>query len=129
MPDRCVPQDPHKHSDYPGSTMVIAETGSVEITGKTTIYWFTLERLLLHVAIEYRIMLWLVHNMGPYHQDLSFSYMKGLEMTKQGNVSENFVFRCSLQWRLRGSSALQLFRFMWNCINMVLVTKDNLNYK
>lgn len=27
--------------------------------------------------------------MGPYHQDLSFSYMKGLEMTKQGNVSVN----------------------------------------
>lgn len=55
MPDRCVPQDPHKHSDYPGSTMVIAETGSVgdvEITGKTTIYWFTLERLHLHVAAE-----------------------------------------------------------------------------
>lgn len=35
--------------------MVIAETGSVgdvEITGKTTIYWFTLERLHLHVAVE-----------------------------------------------------------------------------
>lgn len=59
MPDGCVPQDPHKHSDYPGSTMVIAETGSdgdVEITGKTKIYWFTLERLHLHVAVEYRIM-------------------------------------------------------------------------
>lgn len=60
MPDRCVPQDPHKHSDYPGSTMVISQTGSVgdvEITGKTAIYCFKFEHLHLHVAVEYRIML------------------------------------------------------------------------
>lgn len=40
--------------------MVIAETGGVgdvEITGKTTIYWFILEHLQSHVAVEYRIML------------------------------------------------------------------------